>query len=221
MGVWGDSFWRSVEEPKKDWAMMEAAKVWSTSGMKYIIESSRKLPHQLHDILVNQTREVGRVDLMRGIFVPGLVIGGKFFSCFMSFKLPELYLISPYCHLIHLQVLSVSSCSLIGVSGVWMSLDCSKVYPPILRQQLTCYHYPWTPFTTFCTSGQVSCSTSIICSAVPLLYSNQWLNPSFSTCHHVDGCNQFHDYVQVVIQEQHYRVKQNPSSGTCRPTLDE
>lgn len=83
MGVRGDSFWRSIEEPKKDWAVMEAAKVWSTSGTKYIIESSRKLPRQLHDILVHRTREVGRFDLMRGIFVPGLVIGGKFlFSCF-------------------------------------------------------------------------------------------------------------------------------------------
>ncbi|KAF8925648.1 hypothetical protein BGZ47_003133, partial [Haplosporangium gracile] len=76
MGVRGDSFWRSFEEPQKDWAVMEAAKKWSTSSTKYIIESSRKLPRQLHDILVHRTREVGRVDLMRGIFVPGLVIGG-------------------------------------------------------------------------------------------------------------------------------------------------
>ncbi|KAF9184472.1 hypothetical protein BGZ51_003332, partial [Haplosporangium sp. Z 767] len=76
MGVRGDSFWRSFEEPQKDWAVMEAAKIWSTSSTKYIIESSRKLPRQLHDILVHRTREVGRVDLMRRTFVPGLVIGG-------------------------------------------------------------------------------------------------------------------------------------------------
>ncbi|KAL0075079.1 hypothetical protein J3Q64DRAFT_1826257 [Phycomyces blakesleeanus] len=76
MGVRGDLFWRSFEEPQKDWAVVETLKKWSTFSTKYILESSIKLPRQLHDILVHRTKEVGRVDLMRGTFVPGLMMGG-------------------------------------------------------------------------------------------------------------------------------------------------
>ncbi|ORZ10014.1 hypothetical protein BCR41DRAFT_132534 [Lobosporangium transversale] len=76
MGKRGDMFWRSFNEPKMDWAVVESAKAWDITGDKYIVESTSKLPRQLHDILVNRTREVGSMNMMRKAVVPGLVIGG-------------------------------------------------------------------------------------------------------------------------------------------------
>ncbi|OAD66242.1 hypothetical protein PHYBLDRAFT_152567 [Phycomyces blakesleeanus NRRL 1555(-)] len=77
MGVRGDLFWRSFEEPQKDWAVVETLKKWSTFSTKYILESSIKLPRQLHDILVHRTKEILTHKQSRiPHFVPGLMMGG-------------------------------------------------------------------------------------------------------------------------------------------------
>ncbi|KAF9369086.1 hypothetical protein BGX21_006171, partial [Mortierella sp. AD011] len=76
IGKKGDIFWRSFDEPTKDWAVIEAAKTWNIYGPKYIIESTSKLPRQLHDILLHRTQEVGSPNNMRTSMVAGLVIGG-------------------------------------------------------------------------------------------------------------------------------------------------
>ncbi|KAG0041311.1 hypothetical protein BGZ83_002010 [Gryganskiella cystojenkinii] len=76
VGVKGDLFWRSFDEPKRDWAVAEAAKEWNIQKDKYMIESSRKLPRQLHDILIHRTRELGDIEKLRTAAVPGLVLGG-------------------------------------------------------------------------------------------------------------------------------------------------
>ncbi|GJJ79230.1 hypothetical protein EMPS_11590 [Entomortierella parvispora] len=76
IGKKGDLFWRSFDEPQRDWAVVEAAKAWNAYKDKYIIESTTKLPRQLHDILIHRTRELGNVDPLRTIAVPGLVMGG-------------------------------------------------------------------------------------------------------------------------------------------------
>ncbi|KAF9581947.1 hypothetical protein BGW38_000858 [Lunasporangiospora selenospora] len=76
MGKRGDMFWRSFDEPAKDWAVIEAAKSWNVFGHKYIVETSSKLPRQMHDILLHRTKEIRSPDKMRRVIVPGLVIGG-------------------------------------------------------------------------------------------------------------------------------------------------
>ncbi|KAF9176763.1 hypothetical protein BGZ50_009713, partial [Haplosporangium sp. Z 11] len=76
MGVRADYIWRSMLEPNKDWAIVEAAKVWDLSGQKYVYESSFKLPRQLHDVLSGRTREAGGVNSLRDVSVSGLIIGG-------------------------------------------------------------------------------------------------------------------------------------------------
>ncbi|KAI8602999.1 hypothetical protein EDD21DRAFT_352240 [Dissophora ornata] len=76
LGKKGDMFWRSFDEPTKDWAVVEGAKTWNVFGQKYIVESTLKLPRQLHDVLIRRTQEVGSPDKMRTSMVPGLIIGG-------------------------------------------------------------------------------------------------------------------------------------------------
>ncbi|KAG0013175.1 hypothetical protein BGZ82_002275 [Podila clonocystis] len=75
-GKKGDLFCRSFDEPMRDWAVVEAAKAWNIYLSKYTIESSTKLPRQLHDMLMHRTKELGSVDRLRKIAVPGLVMGG-------------------------------------------------------------------------------------------------------------------------------------------------
>lgn len=77
IGKKSDLFWRSFDEPQRDWAVAEAAKAWNTYKDKYTIESTTKLPRQLHDILIHRTRELGSVEGLRATAVAGLVIGGK------------------------------------------------------------------------------------------------------------------------------------------------
>ncbi|KAF8947934.1 hypothetical protein BGZ46_005459, partial [Entomortierella lignicola] len=75
-GKKGDLFCRSFDEPLRDWAVIEAAKVWNIYSSKHTIESTNKLPRQLHDILIHRTKELDSVDRLRNIAVPGLVMGG-------------------------------------------------------------------------------------------------------------------------------------------------
>ncbi|KAF9167303.1 hypothetical protein BGX20_011632 [Mortierella sp. AD010] len=62
---------------KGDWVVIEAAKVWNIYGNKYTVESTSKQQCQLHDIPIHCTKELERVDRLRNIVVPGLVMRGN------------------------------------------------------------------------------------------------------------------------------------------------
>jgi len=90
MGVRADLVWRTVTLPETDWAIAEAAKVWSPQDNKYISESKFKLPRQLHDVLVGRTMEVGGANELRDVLVSGLIIGGNV-ALFLFFFRWDLY----------------------------------------------------------------------------------------------------------------------------------